>query len=223
MPKISNYIWITLNSNMKTIVACILFIILTTGLNCNLIDPCGDDSSPAKPYYSIINIHTFLTTIIDTLPSGGLKVETLSAPYETPFYKLIINLQSKVAFYATNFKKTPLTVSSGNAHACSPVEPGERGSKEIMDSLVITSDSTFDQNHPAGSKLNDVLKYIVESTSTSLVGDVTSSQVFPYHYSTFRMVLSKQPVAKAMNFKIHYYQNNGAVFTTETPLITFIP
>lgn len=114
-------------------------------------------------------------------------------------------------------------MSAGNVLACSPVEPWERGSKETMDSLVIISDSTFDQNHPAGSSLNDVLRYIVNGTPTLSVNGVTSSQVFPNHYSTFKMVLSKQPVAKAMNFKIKYYQNNGAVFTTETPLITFSP
>lgn len=90
---------------MKTALVCILFIILSTGLNCNFSDPCGDDSSPAKPYYSIINIYTFLQSVIDTLPSGGLKVETLSALYETPFYKLIINLQSKVAFMLQTSKK----------------------------------------------------------------------------------------------------------------------
>lgn len=223
MPKISNSIRITLFSSMKTTISCVLIIILTTGLNCNFIDPCGDDSAPAKPFFSIINIHTSLHTIIDTLPSADLKVETLSEPYETSFNKLIINLHSEVFFYATIPNKTPLFVSAGNVFACSPVLPGERGSKEKMDSLIITSDSTFDENHPAGSKLNDVLKYLVGGNSTSSVNNLTDLQIFQNHYNTFRMLLDKQPVAKAMNFKIHYYQSNGAVFTTETPLITFLP
>lgn len=117
-----------------------------------------------------------------------------------------------------------LSVSS--AFACSPPI---LSSNEIVESIYITSNLKWDNEHLAGDTLNDIIELVFYQIDSPIVLKL------PIDLDTF---ISQQPTAKQnyflrfksspliesnYSFKVHYKQKNGEIYSAESIPITIKP
>lgn len=187
-------------------------MVLLAQLGCNLINPCGD--SDALPYYDIKEY---------TMNALQLTSDTSSDPFIDPgdtvdATTLRLSLRARVNYHAY-IQPSPGLISG--AYACSPAEPGQSGTRERLDSIVVTSDASFDSMHPAGTSLNDVFAFFIhEITTTPLSSTIQPGQMQPPEY--FSLAPLKAPVVdKQHTFTIRIYQTGNESYTLVSPAIRF--
>ncbi|RYF80847.1 MAG: hypothetical protein EOO03_17065 [Chitinophagaceae bacterium] len=139
-----------------------------------------------------------------------------------------INIDAKVNYVTFNKK---ITSGHGSAFACSPPEGGEKGSKEIIENILITSDSVFDAAHAAGESLNEffmvsaISSYHYSEPGANLttaipMAEFLSSQ--PKARRSLQFWIAKKPEqSKRHRFTIKYTQTNGEEFIVTAPMVIF--
>ncbi|MET4106955.1 hypothetical protein [Hymenobacter sp. UYP22] len=175
---------------MKRLVSAALLLFLLPA--CELI--FGDACSSGPAYYDV----------------SGVLLSVNRYSYHPQYRSIGVYLQVSERYYSRR------TGSSGTAYACSPTNPGYRGTKERLDSLVFTSRYDYDVQHPAGTPLNDILRKQI-GTSDSLVA-MKSGGIEPPRSLNLR--LSVPPTRTGIQqFVVRYRQTNGEIYTAVTDTV----
>jgi hypothetical protein len=171
-------------------------------------DKCG--SGKPEPYFDVQGMQLVAYQQNNNVLISANSVVNLN--------ELRFRLYADVRYYSQT--KTRSTGFLPAAMACSPIDPGYKGSTERIDSLTITSRFDYDAQHPAGTALNDVLA--VNYTPTSLREYLLNNEGKPEQH--IYLTLGKAPTrAGSHQFVLRYRQTNGEIYTAETPVFTLRP
>lgn len=110
-----------------------------------------------------------------------------------------------------------------SAYALSCLEHGNQGMKFPMTKIEITSNSDFDENHPAGAVLNDII-YIIKTVGepvTKLMDEFAFESIFTsVQGDRTSFLLPTQPdVASEHVFTMKVYKSNGDIVSSESEII----
>jgi len=187
--------------------------LLTVGSQaCQLL--CGDccDSGPVGRY----DITGAILTATTSAPGGTMVLDANASVDGTTVY---LHLTPQTQYIAA--KQTD-GGSNGVAYACSPVDPPFA---EQLDSLAITSRYDFDEEHPAGTPLNDILELQDSQRNTSdfvrLPNYLQLRQGLPDQLLVLRFTgrTGARTGFPRQQFQVYYRLTNGEVHTAETVVL----
>ena len=165
-----------------------------------LINPCGRDN-PAT-FYDVQGIGI----VVIRLPANR-PMENVSAGASVASQELLLRLNLQERYYTAR----PTAGFLSAAYACSPAEPGSKGSAELVDSLSVTSAYNYDAAHPAGTSLLDIFGPRV------FAQPAPSRQAPQEPFRSVDLGLRTLPAASGpQQFRVYYRQTNGEVYTAET-------
>jgi len=163
---------------------------------------CADDIAKSLPYYDVTGYQYKSTAR-----------EGVSIPYDE--FSMVISASTD--FYAS---KRLGSFLSNNAFACDPPPDGHRGTKELLDSLVITSYYDYDENHPAGVKLNDVFDISLGDRSKFRLNDYLNQENLQAPTYITLMLNSRPNASDFTKFKMVFYLSSGETHSTESVKLT---
>jgi hypothetical protein len=198
--------------------ALVLLLLVTGQLSCQEITG-GDCNFPAQPFYDIQSISLQNWQIISDSSVSYPEVEAFNTTQPIAFTKLLIRLAADVKYYAVTASPKPFSFMSA-AYACSPPNPGYKGTKERVSSIRITSSFDFDAAHPAGSSLNDVFKLQYAGPQRdplpAMEIDFFLAQDQPTPPEWLNLKLKQKPDNQIQNFQIEYEFTNGEKYTLQS-------
>lgn len=109
-------------------------------------------------------------------------------------------------------------------YGCDPPAPGASGSKEesIVDLQVITINE-FDDDHPAGSSLNDIIMMDDFNNTRILLDDYLSVDRDNVHAEWFQLFLTVGPtISQEFQVMVKIELSTGEIYEVETESITFL-
>ncbi|GAA4372871.1 hypothetical protein GCM10023186_02810 [Hymenobacter koreensis] len=174
-------------------------------------DECG--SEPALAYFDVEGANLFaLNSPANQTSRSIVPNESVSRP------NLLLAMSLPVRYYSS------APARGGNrAYACSPLEPGQLGTDERVDSLTIRSRFDYDAQHPAGSSLNDLVALDYLPSGLILEPNrIAEANGQPLKQLNFR--LRRAPTASGpQQFRVRLRLTNGEVYTAETVSFTLLP
>jgi hypothetical protein len=185
-------------------------------LQCSLFPDC--DSDDVKPYFNVTGI-------------AKLYIEVQTSSTRDVYKTLNTVAEEHILWFNTNFianyysAKPDLNYGLSfiaSAIACSPTEPGYKGSDEKYQSISVKSDADFDLNHLAGSELKDLFRVPKK-------GGPAFISLEEYIKSNPRLIspsllfkLDKHPKAeKNHSFTFRFELANGEIYVIESGEIKF--
>jgi hypothetical protein len=194
---------------------------------CNSASCCGEDTN-SSPYFDITAMETKVFLISQT-PNGNGNLQTAYTPYakgtllDSANYRIKVN--GILRFYGLLEK--PAVNWGGTLWACSPNEPGFKGSEEVVSKIIITSNAEFNKEHPAGASLNklfDINAYTSIYNRDNLTNAINVDEFVaknPTAPQYFELTPTRKPTAKKHIFTITYEQTNGEKYTVQTEEMSF--
>ncbi|GAB2958081.1 hypothetical protein GCM10027048_26180 [Hymenobacter coalescens] len=164
---------------------------------CDLLtgEKCG--RGDALPYFDVEGT--------DLVATSAGRVVGAGESVRTADLRLLFTLQKR--FYASA-GLVPAAV------ACSPAEPGYKGTTEALDSLTVTSRYDYDAQHPAGTPLNDLL----------LTSPVGGTRLANLPLNDWSLQLAHGPAQPStQHFVWRLRLRNGEVYTAESVPMHLIP
>ena len=190
-------------NNMIKKAIFLYFALIVICTSCDLLgNDCPGKDYKHLPYYAV---NGFMLTPHEGLYFSQTVTDTLK-PLSIDSFN--IKLNSLLIYYAKNTTISKSIFSS--AFACSPVEPGNAGTRDIIDSISIRSDKDFDSTHPANSLLNDIFQYELNYTTKASINSMFKTQM-PKYSSIF--LVKKPLLAQKHTFTFTFYLNNNKKFT----------
>lgn len=172
---------------------------------------CGD----AEPYFKIDNINAF-----NYLEVGNGQEIELKNNDSVDFAKYYIKCNYGVTYYAQ--KATPSLFQTNTAMALSCITPGENGSVEGLDTILVITNTNYNITYTAGDTLSPIVSIANWNT------DYVTLKEFVSTYKTnsnnreginIRFTEKPQNLSQAHSFTIIMKLGNGKVFTSTTPKV----
>ncbi|MBF9142258.1 hypothetical protein [Hymenobacter properus] len=124
-------------------------------------------------------------------------------------------LEPQVRYYSQN--KGPGTWLPA-AVACPPAPmPGYKGTREILDSLVVRCVYAYDASHPAGAVANDLL---LQEANSQLLPAVPPRDTQPDLYPLGLRLRQAPAQPGQQQFVVRFRLTNGEFYTARTPVFT---
>lgn len=184
----------------KTVGALLLLVVAPIGAVIQGCTKCGSEGVPA--FFDVQGLLFNATQQGRAIATGESAVAT--------DVQLVVQLQTR--YYGQQ------PVRSGwlpAAYACSPLDPGYKGSEEVLDSLVVRSAYAYDAAHPAGASLNDLL--VDQGNGTPLPPKPGPNQM---PYAPALRLRQGPSLAGPQQFVVRYRFTNGEIHTARTPVFT---
>ncbi len=196
-----------------------IFPILVAG--CCRDSCCGEDLT-SYPYYKVTGWDSKIVRLDSTTTNGYTNTSEIEIfPIDSLFYyKAGITLSSHVSYYST------ILAGFGSLMACDPVPSGYNGAKERITSLTIVSNASFDNSHPAGSNLADILKIRIKNYIRAELNERQELNAYlsssPQPAQFYTLLFTKAPeLGKKHTFTITYKQSDGQEFINTTNELIF--
>lgn len=177
---------------------------------------CRNDTKNVLPYYHVNNIYTSSGAVYNEFDDYR-EVNQNDTVYENERFQL--NIVSDVDFHAALEKQEVDPKSFWNilpaAYACSPPEYGHKGTHQLLDSLVITSQIAFSDDLPAGTNLRDYFKFSsYYGSKVTYEGYLEINENMAPEY--LQMELNQRPNKSGKHaFQVKYYLSSGEEYSTE--------
>lgn len=140
---------------------------------------------------------------------------------ESQDFTLILS-ESEISYLSDNRKfKLDLLSSAWATEKCP--EPGHLGKKFKIDEIMITSDSDWDESHPAGTALNDIVQFGLTIDGSNIqynqfLSDINDFGEFNFGYY-FKFDTPAQDTEHT--FSIEVKKSNGASVSITTNLVSW--
>lgn len=141
-------------------------------------------------------------------------------------YNLVLNMFGPFHFGCHDIlqeRKENWNISlMSSAMACSCIEPGWEGSKEIIKNITVTTANAFDADHPAGSNINDLVATVDNSGNLAPLGDFLKKNNSTIKRNLFYLRFTKWP-QRSFKFKakVKIELTNGEQYEAESTTVTF--
>lgn len=178
---------------------------------CYACGSCFMEDTKSAPYYEVKDYTSHTSRITGLNEHSNFEFESLPENESVDFDKLAISVQASVEYYS---EARPLPFSYTSAFACDPPPPGYKGTNQLLDSLVITSNYDFDPEHPKGTKLNEFFDRYTGQRAPLIEYLKQESLQAP---EGLDLLLNTMPTGSStQEFTFTFYLSSGQVYSTET-------
>ncbi len=210
-------------------------IILTFLLASSLLAPaCNttDDDCNCGNVREFFDIQGVASSNFRTLENSGFNIQPLLEEDAVEWDRYSLASEFAVEYYgmAPTDKKEPSFWSGlsliNEAWACSCLPNGFSGSEETLDFLDLITLEDFDDNHPAGSSIKDILNIRTFSEFEGLIHSEMDLDVFLVQereaiaYKSFDLLLQVPPATTStQQFQLIIQLSNGESYSIDSPSI----
>jgi hypothetical protein len=182
-----------------------------------LLHSCGSCfgvDTDSLPYYDVTGYQYYSTSkVVGVDSSSKYLYEVVNENEIIPYDLLAMSITASTDFHAGHLHNSFFW---NHAFACDPNTDGYKGTQELLDSLVITSYYNFDENHPAGAKLNDVFDFYTGAERISSLNNYLSQENIQAPQWIQLMLNSRPTASEKQKFKMVFYLSTGEEYSTES-------
>lgn len=222
---------------VKVKILLILLMLFHVQFSCK--DKCNDLELYKEPYFSMQNIVFKYIDLYWVNPkSSKIMWDVVSQDYDHMIYpcdSLALYFQAPdtaLLFHSENRIKNGFSLLQ-DAYACTPLQNGWAGTRDLVDKIFISSNFDFDETHNKDDNLSDIvaiLAYKKNDSSSAADKWITLDDYnlnSPYEApARFHLIIKRKPTrSMKQQFVVKYYMKTeegepSKYFTITTPIFT---